>query len=86
MTKYMTGCGTAIYASKEEASKLSKSFSTGENDNYKYSVVAKDNVYIVCWKIPMKIYLKEVEPIYNEMENLLTDITTEQKNNNNNKN
>jgi hypothetical protein len=30
--------------------------------------------------------LKEVEPIYNEMENLLTDIITEQKNNNNNEN
>jgi hypothetical protein len=81
MTKYMTGCGTAMYESKEEASKFAKSFSTGKNDNYKYSVVAKDNAYIVCWKIPMNIYLKDVEPIYKQMENMLAEVITKQKNN-----
>jgi len=70
MTTYMTGCGTAIYESKEEASKIAKSLSTGKNDNYKYRVVPKDNKYIVSWKVPLSIYLKDVEPIYKQMEKI----------------
>lgn len=82
MKYYMTGCGTATYDSFDEASKIAKGLSTGKNDNYKYSVVAKDNAYIVCWKIPLNIYLKDVEPIYKQMENMLAEVITKQKNNN----
>lgn len=66
----MTGCGTATYDSFDEASKIAKALSTGKNDNYKYRVVPKDNKYIVSWKVPMNIYLKDVSPIYKKMENI----------------
>ena len=70
MKYYMTGCGTATYKSFDEASKIAKALSTGKNDNYKYRVVPKDNKYIVSWKVPMNIYLKDVSPIYKKMENI----------------
>lgn len=66
----MTGCGTAVYDSFDEASEIAKSLSTGKNDNYKYRVVPKDNKYIVSWKVPLSIYLKDVEPIYKQMEKI----------------
>jgi len=70
MKYYMTGCGTAVYDSFDEASEIAKSLSTGKNDNYKYRVVPKDNKYIVSWKVPLSIYLKDVEPIYKQMEKI----------------
>jgi len=70
MKYYMTGCGTATYDSFDEASKIAKSLATGKNDNYKYRVVPKDNKYIVSWKVPLSIYLKDVEPIYKQMEKI----------------
>ena len=70
MKYYMTGCGTATYDSFDEASKIAKALSTGKNDNYKYRVVPKDNKYIVSWKVPLSIYLKDVEPIYKQMEKI----------------
>ena len=66
----MTGCGPATYDSFDEASKIAKSLSTRKNDNYKYRVVPKDNKYIVSWKVPLSIYLKDVEPIYKQMEKI----------------
>ena len=66
----MTGCGTATYESFDEASKIAKAMSTGKNDNYKYRVIPKDNKYIVSWKVPLNIYLKDIEPIYKQMENI----------------
>ena len=66
----MTGCGTATYDSFDEASKIAKALSTGKNDNYKYRVIPKDNKYIVSWKVPLNIYLKDIEPIYKQMENI----------------
>ena len=66
----MTGCGTATYDSFDEASKIAKSLSTRKNDNYKYRVVPKDNKYIVSWKVSLSIYLKDVEPIYKQMEKI----------------
>ena len=81
MKYYMTGCGTATYDSFDEASKIAKALSTGKNDNYKYSVIPKDNKYIVSWKVPLNIYLKDVEPIYKQMENMLAEVITKQKNN-----
>jgi len=70
MKYYMTGCGSAVYDSFDEASEIAKSLSTGKNDNYKYRVVPKDNKYIVSWKVPLSIYLKDVEPIYKQMEKI----------------
>ena len=70
MKYYMTGCGTATYESFDEASKIAKAMSTGKNDNYKYRVIPKDNKYIVSWKVPLNIYLKDIEPIYKQMENI----------------
>ena len=70
MKYYMTGCGTATYDSFDEASKIAKALSIGKNDNYKYRVVPKDNKYIVSWKVPLSIYLKDVEPIYKQMEKI----------------
>lgn len=78
----MTGCGTAVYDSFDEASEIAKSLSTGKNDNYKYRVVPKDNKYIVSWKVPLSIYLKDVEPIYKQMEDMLAEVITIKKNNN----